>query len=94
VSVAKDMLLHITTFSPSPTPSLKILLTDLDFALSANPANPQSHKQNRHLNSSFLRNFFFFFFTTKVVSHCPTLPREAVNAPSLEVFKVRLNNLI
>ncbi|KGL86351.1 hypothetical protein N301_05521, partial [Charadrius vociferus] len=38
------------------------------------------------------------FFTMSVVRHWNRLPREAVDAPSLEVFKARLdgtlNNLI
>ncbi|KFM13996.1 hypothetical protein AS27_12634, partial [Aptenodytes forsteri] len=31
------------------------------------------------------------FFTVRVVRHCKRLPREAVDAPSLEVFKARLD---
>jgi len=31
------------------------------------------------------------FFTTRAVRHWNRLPREAVAAPSLEVFKARLN---
>ncbi|KFR17402.1 hypothetical protein N306_13123, partial [Opisthocomus hoazin] len=38
------------------------------------------------------------FFTMRVVKHWNRLPREAVDAPSLEVFKARLdgalNNLV
>ncbi|KGL89008.1 hypothetical protein N301_08717, partial [Charadrius vociferus] len=38
------------------------------------------------------------FFTLRVVRHWKRLPREAVDAPSLEVFKARLdgalNNLV
>jgi len=30
------------------------------------------------------------FFTTRVVKHCSRLPREVVEAPSWETFKVRL----
>ncbi|KGL90008.1 hypothetical protein N301_04699, partial [Charadrius vociferus] len=30
-------------------------------------------------------------FTIRVVKHWPRLPREAVDAPSLEVFKARLD---
>ncbi|KFQ65891.1 hypothetical protein N334_01793, partial [Pelecanus crispus] len=37
-------------------------------------------------------------FTMRVVKHWPRLPREVVDAPSLETFKVRLegalNNLV
>lgn len=39
-----------------------------------------------------IRNFFFFpFYTTGMVRHWTDLPREIVDVPSLEVFKVRLN---
>jgi len=31
------------------------------------------------------------FFTLKVVKHLHTLPREVVDAPSLETFKARLD---
>ena len=31
------------------------------------------------------------FFTHRVVTHCNTLPKEAVDAPSLEAFKAGLN---
>ncbi|KFZ47945.1 hypothetical protein N321_09710, partial [Antrostomus carolinensis] len=31
------------------------------------------------------------FFTQRVVRHWPRLPREAVDAPSLEAFKARLD---
>ncbi|KFR08763.1 hypothetical protein Y956_01153, partial [Nipponia nippon] len=38
------------------------------------------------------------FFTMRVVRHCNRMPREAVDAPSLEVFKARwdgaLSNLV
>ena len=38
------------------------------------------------------------FFTMRVVKHCSRLPREVVDAPPLETFKVRqdraLSNLI
>jgi len=34
------------------------------------------------------------FFTTKVVKHWPRLPREAVAAPSLAVFKARLDGAL
>ncbi|KFW63441.1 hypothetical protein AS28_13695, partial [Pygoscelis adeliae] len=34
------------------------------------------------------------FFTTKVVRHWNRLPREAVDAPSLEVFKARLDGAL
>ncbi|KFQ93966.1 hypothetical protein Y956_03079, partial [Nipponia nippon] len=34
------------------------------------------------------------FFTVKVVRHQNTLPREAVDAPSLEVFKARLDGAL
>jgi len=31
------------------------------------------------------------FFTQRVVTHCNRLPKEAVDAPSLEAFKARLD---
>ncbi|KFZ64042.1 hypothetical protein N338_05023, partial [Podiceps cristatus] len=34
------------------------------------------------------------FFTTRVVKHWNRLPREAVDAPSLEVFKARLDRAL
>jgi len=34
------------------------------------------------------------FFVTKVVRHRNRLPREAVHAPSLEVFKARLDGAL
>ncbi|KFV13283.1 hypothetical protein N340_03350, partial [Tauraco erythrolophus] len=34
------------------------------------------------------------FFTLRVVKHCHRLPREAVAAPSLEVFKARLDGAL
>ena len=34
------------------------------------------------------------FFTMRVVRHWHRLPREAVNAPSLEVFKARLDGAL
>jgi len=34
------------------------------------------------------------FFTMKVVKHWNRLPREAVDAPSLEVFKARLDGAL
>ncbi|KFZ47208.1 hypothetical protein N321_13855, partial [Antrostomus carolinensis] len=34
------------------------------------------------------------FFTVKVVRHWNRLPREAVDAPSLEVFKARLDEAL
>jgi len=34
------------------------------------------------------------FFTMRVVRHWPRLPREAVAAPSLEMFKARLDGAL
>ncbi|KFZ62430.1 hypothetical protein N321_04315, partial [Antrostomus carolinensis] len=34
------------------------------------------------------------FFTRKVVSHWDRLPREVVDAPSLEAFKARLDGAL
>ncbi|KFQ90236.1 hypothetical protein N337_05205, partial [Phoenicopterus ruber ruber] len=34
------------------------------------------------------------FFTKRVVKHWKRLPREAVDAPSLETFKVRLDGAL
>ncbi|KFR15370.1 hypothetical protein N306_08332, partial [Opisthocomus hoazin] len=34
------------------------------------------------------------FFMIRVVKHWPTLPREAVDAPSLEMFKARLDGAL
>ncbi|KFQ67191.1 hypothetical protein N335_05238, partial [Phaethon lepturus] len=34
------------------------------------------------------------FLTMRVVNHCHKLPREVVDAPSLETFKVRLDRAL
>ncbi|KFZ47070.1 hypothetical protein N321_06439, partial [Antrostomus carolinensis] len=34
------------------------------------------------------------FFTQRVVRHCNKLPREAIDAPSLEAFKARLDGAL
>ncbi|KFR13545.1 hypothetical protein N306_02223, partial [Opisthocomus hoazin] len=34
------------------------------------------------------------FFTVRVVTHCNRVPREAVDAPSLAVFKARLDGAL
>ena len=34
------------------------------------------------------------FFTVRVVRHCNRLPREVVDAPSLEAFKARLDGTL
>ena len=34
------------------------------------------------------------FFTVKVMRHWNTLPREVVNAPFLETFKIRLDRTL
>jgi len=41
--------------------------------------------------TGILRKIFGFFFTVRVLRHQNRCPREAVDAPSLETFKVRLD---
>ena len=38
--------------------------------------------------------FFVIFFTMRVMRHWNRLPREAVDVPSLEVFKARLDGAL
>ncbi|KFQ95404.1 hypothetical protein Y956_16057, partial [Nipponia nippon] len=42
----------------------------------------------------FRRDIRKKFFTMRVVKHWNRLPREAVDAPSLETFKVRLDRAL
>jgi len=42
----------------------------------------------------FIRDIEKKFFTMRLVKHWPRLPREAVAAPSLEVFKARLDGAL
>ncbi|KFP15500.1 hypothetical protein Z169_02538, partial [Egretta garzetta] len=42
----------------------------------------------------FRRDIRKKFFTTRVVKHWNRLPREVVEAPSLETFKARLNGAL
>ncbi|KFQ39850.1 hypothetical protein N332_11027, partial [Mesitornis unicolor] len=42
----------------------------------------------------FRQNISKEFFTVRVVRHWHRLPREAVDAPSLEVFKARLDRAL
>ena len=41
-----------------------------------------------------IKKLIYQFFTMRVVKHWPRLPREAVAAPSLAVFKARLDGAL
>ncbi|KFV88553.1 hypothetical protein N308_11746, partial [Struthio camelus australis] len=49
------------------------------------------HKlQHRQFHTNMRRNFF----TVRVTEHWNRLPREAVESPSLEIFKTRLDAIL
>ena len=49
------------------------------------------HGLSDHFLSVCLSDFRRKFFTQRVVMHCNRLPKEVVDAPSLEAFKARLD---
>jgi len=53
-------------------------------------------KGNRHAleNRKFQMNMRKKFFTLKVTEHWNRLPREVVESPSLEIFKICLDALL
>jgi len=51
---------------------------------------PVKHTTDQHAE----HKMHIHFFTMKVVKHWHRLPREAVAAPSLEVFKARLDGAL
>ena len=54
------------------------------------------NKGNRHAleNRKFQMNMRKKFFTLKVTEHWNRLPREVVESPSLEIFKICLDALL
>jgi len=45
-------------------------------------------------NLRFRLDIWRKFFTQRVVTHCNSLPKEVVDAPSLEAFKALLGSLV
>jgi len=65
--------------------------TERDFLPGPVVTRGNSFKLEEHRFRFDIRNAFF---TLRVVTRWHRLPREAVDAPSLEVFKVRLDGVL
>jgi len=88
VGVVKPRIGSGGTYSSLPVPE-----RDLQKAEEAcsNRARNNSYKLKE---SGYRLNIRKKFFTTRMVRHWNRLPRETVNAPSLEVFKARLDGTL